>query len=194
MGNIWLGEWVWSTGFHFKDHPSKSKSKLSENLSICSDKSTEQPSQQIFLACQRLGLPFGRVRKVFHVFHQFVTNQTFGWVRKKKPKLSIFLVTTQTDQSSCPCLESGGDVRQAWGDVCRSLWRERNCRQVNNWSYFDLLRIFRFRANLIVEGGEAFGEESWSGFQIGGAEFKVGGPCRRYFYLYKGPCCNVHEC
>jgi len=37
----------------------------------------------------------------------------------------------------------------------------------------------RFRANLIVEGGEAFGEESWSGFQIGGAEFKVGGPCRR---------------
>ena len=40
--------------------------------------------------------------------------------------------------------------------------------------------FFRFRANLIVEGGEAFGEESWSGFQIGGAEFKVGGPCRRY--------------
>ena len=39
--------------------------------------------------------------------------------------------------------------------------------------------IFRFRANLIVEGGEAFGEETWSGFQIGGAEFKVGGPCRR---------------
>ena len=40
--------------------------------------------------------------------------------------------------------------------------------------------IFRFRANLIVEGGEAFGEETWSGFQIGGAAFKVGGPCRRW--------------
>ena len=39
--------------------------------------------------------------------------------------------------------------------------------------------ILRFRANLVVEGGGAFGEENWSGFQVAGAEFKVGGPCRR---------------
>ena len=41
------------------------------------------------------------------------------------------------------------------------------------------LRFVRFRANLVVDGGEAFGEESWSEFQIGAAEFKVGGPCKR---------------
>ena len=41
------------------------------------------------------------------------------------------------------------------------------------------LRFFRFRANLVVDGGEAFGEEAWSEFQIGAAEFKVGGPCKR---------------
>ena len=31
----------------------------------------------------------------------------------------------------------------------------------------------------MVDGGEAFGEEAWSEFQIGAAEFKVGGPCKR---------------
>ena len=52
---------------------------------------------------------------------------------------------------------------------------------------FDLegtIDIFRFRANLVVEGGEAFAEETWSGFHIAGAEFKVGGPCRRFAFSH----------
>ena len=35
----------------------------------------------------------------------------------------------------------------------------------------------------MVDGGEAFGEEAWSEFQIGAAEFKVGGPCKRSKHL-----------
>jgi uncharacterized protein YcbX len=39
--------------------------------------------------------------------------------------------------------------------------------------------IDRFRGNLVLNGGDAFAEDEWTGVRIGGQVLRAAGPCQR---------------